>query len=120
MRASITRLYTALSPYGSYAVLHPSSAMTTYPDIRPVPRHIPRPAYVPANFFDAGWGDHEEVEEVSVPTQEEGRLDLQGIEGVRRAGRLAAEILREAGKLVKVCPHIDNQALNKEADSSLV
>jgi methionyl aminopeptidase len=76
--------------------------MTTYPDIRPVPKHIPRPAYVPANFFDAGWGDHDEVAEVPVPSQEEGRLDQGGMQGVRTAGRLAAEILREAGKLVKV------------------
>lgn len=76
--------------------------MTAYPDIRPVPRHIPRPAYVPANFFDAGWGDHDEVPEIPVPSQEAGRLDQLGVEGARRAGRLAAEILGEAGKLVKV------------------
>ena len=102
MRASIARLYAAKSPYGSYAVLHPSMAMTTYPDIRPVPKHIARPPYVPGNFFDADWGDHDEVPEIPVPSQEDGRLCQGGVEGVRRAGRLAADILRAAGKLVKV------------------
>lgn len=116
MRPSITRLYTALSPYRSYAILHPSTALTVYPDIRPVPRRIPRPAYVPANFFDAGWGDHEEVEELPVPSQEEGRLDKAGVDGVRRAGKLAAEILREAGKLIKVCSTLYGYAA---AESSL-
>ena len=76
--------------------------MTIYPPIRPVPSHIPRPPYVPRNFFEAGWGDHDEVGEIKTPTQAEGRLELKGMKGARAVGRMAAEILKEAGKLVKV------------------
>ena len=103
MRQSIARLSTAATPYGSYSVLDPTSAMTTYPTIRPVPSSIPRPAYVPKNFFDAGWGDHDEIVAIKTPSQEEGRLNAKDMRGVRAVGKMAAEILREAGKLVKVC-----------------
>lgn len=75
--------------------------MTTYPTVRPVPSHIARPPYVPRNFFTDGWGDHDDVE-VYTPTQQEGRLDIAGVKGVRKVGQMAAEILRQAGKLVKV------------------
>jgi len=76
--------------------------MTTYPSIRHVPPNIPRPPYVPRNFFEAGWGDHDEVSEIKTPSQEEGRLEKKGMKGVRTAGKMVAEILKEAGKLVKV------------------
>ena len=102
MRRSIARLFTAATPYGSYSVLDPTSAMTMYPTVRPVPSSIPRPAYVPKNFFDAGWGDHDEIAAVKPPSQEEGRLNAKDMRGVRAVGKMAAEILREAGKLVKV------------------
>lgn len=76
--------------------------MTSYPDIRPVPPHIPRPSYVPSNFFQVSWGDHDTPPEIITPSHEEGRLDERGIRGVREVGALVAHILREAGKLVKV------------------
>jgi hypothetical protein len=87
--------------YGRYPLLHHSTAMTTYPDIRPVPARIPRPVYVPSNFFDVRWGDHDS------PGSEDDlsdarTLDREGMEGVRRAGRMAGEVLREVGKLIKV------------------
>lgn len=91
-----------ISPYGSYRVLNPSTAMTVYPDIRPVPPTIPRPVYVPSNFFNVGWGYHVSPPEIRTPSQEEGRLDVKGMEGVRAVGRMAAEILRKAGELIKV------------------
>lgn len=100
MRTIIKRLYASASPYGSYSLLDPSTAMTTYPTVRQVPTHIARPSYVPSNFFTGGWGDHEDVEMDT--SSQEGRLDERGVAGVRRTGRMAAEILRRAGELVRV------------------
>lgn len=76
-------------------------AMTTYPDPRPVPpvEQIARPPYVPSNFFTDGWGDH-------LPGSEhkfDERLGAEGEGGVRRAGKVVAELLREVvGKMIKV------------------
>lgn len=92
------------SRFGRYDLLDPSSAMTTFPDPRPVPREIARPSYVPANFFDAPWGDHDKVEERPVPEQEEGRIKLGTDEErrVRRSGRVVAEVLSLVGGMLVV------------------
>jgi methionyl aminopeptidase len=73
-------------------------AMTTYPEIRDVPEHIPRPPYVPTNFFTEGWGDHHPGSDEKYPTppREEGQR------GVRKAGKVVAELLKEVGRMIKV------------------
>jgi len=86
------------SRFGRYPVLQPSMAMTTYPEVRAVPDSTPRPPYVPSNFFSAGWGDHLPGSEHQYPVE----LGHEGSEGVRRAGKVVAEILKEVGKMVKV------------------
>ncbi|WVF71491.1 methionine aminopeptidase, type I [Kwoniella sp. CBS 6097] len=101
------------SKYGQYPLLPPSYALKTYPKPLPVPTEIPTPDYVPSNFFTAGWGDHEAVEH---DTESEGeRIQLAdagagvgsgsggggGVGKVREAGKMAAAILKEVGKLVK-------------------
>jgi hypothetical protein len=53
-------------------------------------------------FFNVGWGYHVSPPEIRTPSQEEGRLDVKGMEGVRAVGHMAAEILRKAGELIKV------------------
>lgn len=42
------------------------------------------------------------MSEIKTPSQEEGRLDKKGMKRVRTVGKMVAEILKEAGKLVKV------------------
>jgi len=86
------------SRFGRYPVLQPSMAMTTYPEVRAVPDSIPRPPYVPSNFFSAGWGDHLPGSEHQYPVE----LGHEGSEGVRKAGKVVAEILKEVEKMVKV------------------
>ena len=73
-------------------------AMTTYPDIRGVPDSIPRPPYVPSNFFTEGWGDHLPGSDLKFPEE----LGNDGVEGVRKAGKVVAEILKKVGKMIKV------------------
>lgn len=85
--------------FGRYPVLEPRMAMTTYPDPRQVPDGIKRPPYVPSNFFTDGWGDHEPGSEVKL----EERLGMEGREGVRRAGKVVAKLLREVGRMIRVC-----------------
>ena len=101
MRATRRCLSLIRGKYGIYPVLEPGKAW--YPPVRYVPKSIPRPEYVPSNFFDVGWGHHATVAELRVPTQEEGRLASEDVAGVRKASKLAAEVLQAAGKLVKVC-----------------
>jgi len=84
--------------FGRYPVLTPSMAMTAYPDIRPVPENTPRPPYVPANFFTAGWGDHLPGSDEKYPA--ESKQDQE--RGLRKAGAVVAELLREVGRMVKV------------------
>lgn len=86
--------------FGRYPTLMPSMAMTIYPDIRPVPDTIQRPPYVPLNFFTDGWGDHLPGSQLNFPEE----LGVEGKEGVRRAGKVVAEILKEVGRLVKAGP----------------
>lgn len=107
MRATVSALsrwayHPSPTRFGRYPLLNSEMAMTTYPDPRPVPAKIPRPAYVPANFFTAPWGEHETVASEILATKPRALLDEQGVQGVRKAGKAVAEILREVGKLVKV------------------
>ncbi|BEI84756.1 hypothetical protein CcaverHIS002_0501570 [Cutaneotrichosporon cavernicola] len=87
------------SQFGTYAVLSSKSAMEVYPPPRPVPESIPRPAYVPANFFTAPIWEHlpggEEVgnEGITLGSREE--------DGVRAAARMAGEVLRAVGQIVE-------------------
>jgi methionyl aminopeptidase len=73
-------------------------AMTTYPEIRGVPDSIPRPPYVPSNFFSGGWGDHLPGSDYKFPEE----LENEGVERVRKAGKVVAGILKEVGKMIKV------------------
>jgi methionyl aminopeptidase len=73
-------------------------SMTRYPDIRPVPETIPRPPYVPTNFFLDGWGDHLPGSDLKF----DGKLGEEGEEGVRRAGKVVAELLKEVGRIIRV------------------
>jgi methionyl aminopeptidase len=77
-------------------------AMTSYPDPSPVPNSIPRPAYVPVNFFDAPWGEHSQVPIDTIGPHRKSQLGQEGIQGVRKAGRAVGDILKEVEKLVKV------------------
>jgi methionyl aminopeptidase len=74
--------------------------MEVYPEPRPVPENIPRPAYVPANFFSAPIWEHSDPREQ--PEAERIVLGSEGHAKARRAGRMAADVLREIGKLVRV------------------
>lgn len=85
--------------FGRFPVLEPWMSMTEYPDIRPVPENIARPPYVPSNFFTDGWGDHIPGSDIKL----EERLGKEGEDGVRRAGKVVAELLRQVGKLIRVC-----------------
>lgn len=78
--------------------------MTVYPESLFVPRSIPRPPYVPANFFDAPWGDHDTVE-VDEHAHLNRGIQLGGADEakIRKVAALAAEVLAQIGKLVKVC-----------------
>jgi methionyl aminopeptidase len=86
------------SRFGRYPVLQPSMAMTTYPDIRGVPDSIPRPPYVPSNFFTEGWGEHLPGSDHKFSEE----LGTDGVKGVRKAGKVVAEILKKVGKMIKV------------------
>lgn len=96
--------HTAASRFGRYAILPSSMAMTSYPDVLPVPVSIPRPSYVPLNFFDAPWGEHDEVERHTQGALCRG-IQLGGVDEakVRRVAAMAAEVLDAVGNLVKVC-----------------
>lgn len=90
--------------YGRYDLLLPTQAMTAYPDVLSVPRSIPRPTYVPKNFFDAPWGEHDPVE-IDENSHLARGIQLGGSDEakIRKVAALAAEVLSEIGKLVKVC-----------------
>lgn len=86
------------SRFGRYPLLVPEWAMTAYPDPRPVPDNIARPPYVPGNFFTDGWGDH-------LPGSDrkfEEKLGREGEEGVRRAGKVVSDLLKEVKRIIKV------------------
>jgi methionyl aminopeptidase len=76
-------------------------AMTAYPDPLPVPSHIPRPPYVPRNFFTAPWGEHDEVSQTA--GRAKGVEDLsKREEGLKVVAGMAAEVLQKIGKMVQV------------------
>lgn len=102
---TVARRYQHTSPnrFGRYPILPPSLAISVYPESLDVPRSIPRPNYVPANFFDAPWGDHDVVD-----VDERDHL-CRGVElrsgdelRIRKVASMAASTLTEIGKLVKV------------------
>ncbi|WVQ99433.1 methionine aminopeptidase, type I [Kwoniella sp. CBS 9459] len=107
------------SKFGQYPLLTSSSALQSYPKPLSVPTEIPRPSYVPKNFFTAGWGEHETVEH---DTEAEGeRISLmQGgeVDKVRQAGKMAAEILKEVGKMVK--PGMTTSQLDKAVHELII
>lgn len=78
--------------------------MTAYPDPRPIPDHIARPDYVPRNFFDAPWSEHEPVEEQQVVDQDDGRIRLgtEEEQRVRRSGKAVAQVLSEVERMLAV------------------
>ncbi|KAI9639743.1 peptidase M24, structural domain-containing protein [Dioszegia hungarica] len=96
------RYHTSPEKFGKYPVLPSSFAMTAYPESLFVPRSIPRPTYVPANFFDAPWGDHATVEVDERAFLDRG-IQLGGSDEakIRKVAALAAEVLTEIEKLVK-------------------
>lgn len=100
---SLLRSYHAgPSRFGTYPVLQASSALTSYPTPLPVPHHIVRPAYVPLDFFgDSSGVTAKHAKESPVA---EKRINLGGDDerAVRRVAKMAAEVLQEIGKLVKV------------------
>jgi hypothetical protein len=86
--------------FGIYDVLDPSTALEAYPEPLPVPESIARPAYVPANFFTAPIWEHSEPGEQ--PDPERIVLGSDGHVRAKKAGELAAKVLKEVGKMVKV------------------
>jgi hypothetical protein len=109
--------------FGKYDILRPNKPRMnrkSSPCILPlpVPFSIARPSYVPINFWSRKSEDDalvvdDEFSELEGwqgtiaeggSSSDIGRIPLGGIEEqtVRYAGRLAAEVLNDAGKLVKV------------------
>lgn len=102
--------------FGTYQVLRPPrSHNPTFVPPTFVPPHIRRPPYVPLNFFSRKGIDEELVEreeddlegyhgEDGVGNLETGRIPLGGEEErtIRYMGRMVAEVLEGASKLVKV------------------
>ncbi|WVQ80759.1 methionine aminopeptidase, type I [Cryptococcus sp. DSM 104549] len=110
--------HAAPSRFGTYPLLPPSLALTSYPDVLPVPSQIPRPPYVPSNFFTASWGEHDTPE---TDMEEEGERITLGSEGeakVRKAGWMAAKVLREAGRLVK--PGVTTAELDRAVHEMII
>ncbi|WVW83950.1 methionine aminopeptidase, type I [Kwoniella bestiolae CBS 10118] len=105
------------SKYGTYPLLPPSFAMTSYPPIRPVPRPIPRPEYVPGNFFTADWGGHDTVE-VEEAQAEGIQLGGEGERRVREVAGMAGDVLREVGRLIR--PGITTNELDKAVHDLII
>ncbi|ORX36564.1 peptidase M24, structural domain-containing protein [Kockovaella imperatae] len=105
MRPSLRLLSTTTkSRFGTYTLLSPDSALTSYPSPRHVPGNIKRPDYVPRNFFTAPWGHHDPPKE-SPEDEVEGRRIRKGSEEesrVREAGKLAGQVLAQVKALIVV------------------
>lgn len=101
IRDARRRYHPAPASFGRYPVRQASSSVTSYPTPRHVPDSIPRPSYVPKNFFTAPWGEHDVPIEQIEP---EGRIKLgsEDEKAVRKVTRMAAEILRVVANLVQV------------------
>ncbi|TYJ55985.1 methionine aminopeptidase, type I [Cryptococcus floricola] len=91
------------SRFGTYPILLASSAMTSYPDPLPVPAHIPRPDYVPANFFTAPWGEHDmpDMDQDQAANGEKIEFGSEGEQAIRKVCKDAAWILKKVSKIVK-------------------
>ena len=90
------------SRFGRYPLLTPDMAITAYPDPLHVPNHIPRPPYVPRNFFTAPWGEHYEVS--ASESRMEGEESADREERLEEVAGMAAEILQKVGLMVQVRP----------------
>ena len=90
--------------YGTYHLVSPDSALKAYPTPRAVPDHIPRPDYVPHNFFTAPWGEHDPptVDPEAEVAGERIKLGSDEEIRVRKAGHLAGSILAKVKSLIKV------------------
>lgn len=98
-----------ITPFGRFRPLFPARGpklpgAPAYipPPPFPVPPDIAVPHYVPSNF----WSQHDSSLSRLKPRKEPkaGKVPLGGAEerGVREAAKLAALVLREGGKLIKV------------------
>ncbi|WWC62004.1 methionine aminopeptidase, type I [Kwoniella dejecticola CBS 10117] len=88
------------SKFGRYPLVPSSFALTSYPAPRHVPPSIPRPEYVPRNFFTAEWGDHDSVD---MPEAQASAIALGGEEEgrIREVAVMARDLLRDVGKMIK-------------------
>ncbi|WVR07078.1 methionine aminopeptidase, type I [Kwoniella sp. DSM 27419] len=106
------------SRYGRYPLLPSTLAISSYPDVRPVPRAIPRPAYVPANFFDEPWGQHDSVEMDSEEVGEGIQLGSEEERKVRDVAKMARDVLARVGELVR--PGVTTAQLDKAVHDLIV
>ena len=92
------------SKFGRYPLMTPDMAMTTYPDPLPVPASIPRPPYVPSNFFTAPWGEHDQpsFQEGRVQVDEGKRDSVERVQALLQVGGMAAEILQMVERKIRV------------------
>ncbi|KAL1411518.1 Methionine aminopeptidase 1D, chloroplastic/mitochondrial [Vanrija albida] len=117
--AAPRRAYTpAPALFGAYDVLDPASALQAYPDPLDVPPSIPRPDYVPPNFFTAPIWEHEAVEVDIEAPGERIKLGSRAEARVRKVAALAAEVLAEVGKLIK--PGVTTAQLDAAAHALIV
>lgn len=113
--SSIASPSSGSTKFGSYQRISAPGVTSTTP--LAVPSTIARPSYVPVNFFtrredealviedDDSEGYHGEVGEAALEKLRlAGRIQLgsEDEHSVRRSAKLAAEVLREAGRLVSV------------------
>ena len=106
MRSSFLRGFGTLTQnrFGRYDLLLPSSAMKRYPNPLPVPESIPRPGYVPKNFFSDPWGGNESLDSPPMLEHDGERIAMgtKDETAVRAVGKMAAEILKAVKGLIKV------------------
>ncbi len=88
-------------------MLPSSTALKTYPRPLPVPLNIRRPSYVPSDFFPheirAGNAKSPPSNEDDGSSETQIELGGEDEKAVRKVARMAAEVLRDIGKFVKVC-----------------
>ncbi|WWC89287.1 methionine aminopeptidase, type I [Kwoniella dendrophila CBS 6074] len=105
------------SKFGTFPVLQPTFAITSYPQPRHVPSEIPRPEYVPGNFFTADWGEHEHVE-IEEASAEGIPLGSQGETRVREVAGMARDVLREVGQIIR--PGITTNDIDKAVHETII
>ncbi|KAL7416733.1 peptidase M24, structural domain-containing protein [Mrakia frigida] len=97
-----------ISQFGRYHVLYPSRFTlppSSFPAPHPVPSSIAIPHYVPPNFWSlhSSSSNAQPIVPSPEPNPKGGKIVFGGKEekGVREAAKLASEVLKEAGRLVK-------------------